>query len=469
MNIELTEEQNQVIRKTLETLFDKKESVFISGQAGTGKTTIANSIADLLLEKGMNVYFTAATHTAANRLSKTLSDKNNVLAVTTIHKFLQMRLTEEQYGKKIFSFNDQFVFPDNSVLIIDEGSMLNISIFKYTEDRCFPWVIILGDSVQIPPVTEDDPQKTRILTIEDSEPPVSFMKNKIELTTVHRQNQETGLFQLCKFIRDEIINGNAVKLYNDKEILIDKIIELESLDDDTIFFDIPQNEVVEAIKNIEDTCFLAFGNATINAVQKHLPEWYIDGGYGITNGAVVRKTDDGNVVLFNNNTHIKIDRIERMHHNQWGVNFDRITSMGCQFLCPTDMDNFDTFYQMWIESALFNANKVPAISLECAKYFHRNDWISITNKSLNEFMNGVTTIREGRVSTVHRAQGMEWKHVIIAYDNIMFAGKNLTKGKRVKDDHRKIIAMKLLYTAISRAREKVVFCFGYRNDGYNPG
>ena len=84
-------------------------------------------------------------------------------------------------------------------------------------------------------------------------------------------------------------------------------------------------------------------------------------------------------------------------------------------------------------------------------------------------MNGVTTIREGRVSTVHRAQGMEWKHVIIAYDNIMFAGKNLTKGKRVKDDHRKIIAMKLLYTAISRAREKVVFCFGYRNDGYNPG
>lgn len=468
--ITLTEEQNDCIASAIECIFTKKEAVFISGMAGTGKTTIANEIAERMYELGMNVYFTAATHTAANRLSKSLSSNDNVLTATTIHSFLKMRLVDTQFGKQIFEFSDDFEFPQNSLLIVDEASMLDRKLFNRIQQTCFPNVIFLGDSIQIPPVAENDGERVKVLTVNESEPPVIELPNKFELKTIHRQNQESALAKLCIYVRNEIMKGNGAYLYDNQDILIDKIQEFEQLDDDTIFLNLAASEVVPSILENEDTCFLAFGNPTIHAVQKHLPEWYIPGGNAITNGTVSVSIDGKKSVLFSNNSHIKIEDIDFKHLKKWGVDFDMITVEGQTFLVPSDQENFDTVYQTWIEAALYNSNITNTMSMETTKLFSKYGYEDINNDRLNNFMAGVTTLRESRVSTVHRAQGMEWKNVIIAFNNVMFAGKNLSKDKGIvkMDDHRKIICMKLFYTAISRAREAVIFCFGWKNDAYTP-
>jgi ATP-dependent exoDNAse (exonuclease V) alpha subunit len=49
----------------------------------------------------------------------------------------------------------------------------------------------------------------------------------------------------------------------------------------------------------------------------------------------------------------------------------------------------------------------------------------------------------------------------------MYAGINADKTKISLDTHRKIIAIKLLYTAVSRAKQKVIFCFEKGKD-YKP-
>jgi energy-coupling factor transporter ATP-binding protein EcfA2 len=464
--IQITDEQRDVIDRTVDCVLNKKEAVFISGPAGSGKTFSTDIIAETLINKGKNVIFTASTHTAANKLNKSISDRNKKLEVTTIHSFLKMKLERIQYGKQIFTFPEDFIFPEDSILVIDESSMLSHDMYSFIEQNCFPNVIFLGDSVQIPPVTENDDERTRFLTEDDSEPPIVKVKNKFELFKIHRQTANSSLSKLCKILRDEILNGNGAKLYDDKERLIDILYNLEQEDDNSIFLGIPQNQVVPAILGNEDTSFLAFGNATTNAVQKHLPEWYVEGGHAILNGSVTRECDGKHLIMLHNNQHIQINKIQKKVLKKWNCNFDLITCNDVEFYCPSNQDIFDAQYDEWVQAALYN-DVGKKMSDELDKKYYIYGYAGITNTTLNDFCAGVCTMREGRVSTVHRAQGDQWKNVIIAFDNILFAGKNLSDSKK-NDVHRKIIAMKLFYTAISRAREKLIVCFGTNNSRYTP-
>ena len=360
-NIELSQEQLKIANKAIHNVLEKQQQSFITGPAGCGKTTIANEIANRLFEQGYNVFFAAPTHTAANRLSKVLSDDENTISVSTIHAFLKMRLTKTEYGKQIFEMTEQpedifNVFTD--ILIVDESSMVNDEIYALLTKTCKHRIIFLGDSCQIPHVTENDDNRSRLLTVKDSEPPVKrYVKNVYELTTVYRQNNESALYDLCTYLRESILDGSCIDLYNNKRKLINKIQELASRDDETVYLDIPGREVVPSIIGIEDTCFIAFGNPTVSIVQQHLPEWYIEGGYGILNGTVsqVAKIDGKTryVMLLPNNAHVQIKKIEKNAVRKWGVDFDRVkvTEMGgiteVDMLVPSFADKFQEEYQKW--------------------------------------------------------------------------------------------------------------------------
>jgi energy-coupling factor transporter ATP-binding protein EcfA2 len=475
--MELSKKQIKVVNQAIHNVLEKRQASFITGPAGSGKTTIANRIAELLFQRGMNVYFAAPTHTASNRLQKILSSNDKQISVSTVHKFLGMRPAETMYGKTKFVMSDQTKpLEDDSILIIDEASMLSEEIYNNVITICGHRVIFLGDSCQIPPVTEEDDNRSRLLTYYDSEPPVKrHIQNVFELTEVFRQDNETSLYSLCKFIRDGILNGRAEDFYDDRSILLEKIYSLSDKDD-TLFTDIPSFSVVPSLINITDTCFLAFGNPTVASVQSHLPEWYIDGGYGIINSPIANVMKVDKVTKFSiilpNNAHVQIESILKEEKMQWGVKFDKVHlideyGIEADAFVPSDPDRFLDDYTRWIEVAKFNGGKGNTLSKDLTALFRVYDYSTLDNDSLNEFMARVTTLREGRASTIHRAQGQQWDNCIIAFNNIMYAGINADKTKISLDTHRKIIAIKLLYTAVSRAKQKVIFCFEKGKD-YKP-
>ncbi len=476
-SIELTHEQKLIASKAIANVLTKKKQSFITGPAGCGKTTIANEIANILFENhGMDVYFTAPTHTAANRLQKVLSNGERQISVSTVHKFLGMRPVQNDYGKLTFEMSGETKpLTDKEILIVDEASMLSEDLYANISKICKHRVIFLGDSCQIPPSGEGD--RFKLLTERDSTPPVKFYVEEIfELNKVHRQNNETALYNLCKFLRDSILDGSCLKLCNNKRLLLEKFQEYESWDDNTVFMDIPGHDVVPSILNINDTCFLGYGNPTVQSVQEHLPEWYVDGGYGITNSPVFKAVkiegETKYVIQYPNNAHLNIINIEARAFKKWGIAFDKVKvsdeiSEG-DILVPSDQETFADDYQNWINIAKYNDGLGVKLTPRQLADYKEYGYGLIDKKTLNEFVSSVVTLREGRASTIHRAQGQQWNNCIIAFNNIMFAGVNTNEQYKFKDDHRKIIAMKLLYTAISRAKEKVVFCFETKKENYKP-
>ena len=130
--IELSKEQMKIANLAIHNVLEKKEQSFITGAAGCGKTTIANEIANRLLDHGISVFFVAPTHTAANRLERVLSEGEATFKVSTVHSFLKMRMTRQEFGKKIFEFtaDPKEIFDiKKDVLIVDEASMLDDEIY----------------------------------------------------------------------------------------------------------------------------------------------------------------------------------------------------------------------------------------------------------------------------------------------------------------------------------------------------
>lgn len=140
-----------------------RENLFISGPAGSGKTTIIKRFIDLLdaqFEGRFNVAVTASTGIAA-----TLIDGK------TVHSWSGLGIYDKKYEKKskdvkLFGVWDQIKYTD--VLVIDEISMLHAyyldninTVCKEVRRNNKPFggiqVVFLGDFLQLPPVPPKKP------------------------------------------------------------------------------------------------------------------------------------------------------------------------------------------------------------------------------------------------------------------------------------------------------------------------
>lgn len=124
------------------------KNVFITGEAGTGKSYVVNTYIKEMEKKNKNILVCAPTGIAAL----------NVNGVT-VHRAFKASV-EPQIVKHVANVPD--VVKEAEVIIIDEISMCRIDLFDYiarvitrAEDICLKrkQVIVVGDFFQLPPVT----------------------------------------------------------------------------------------------------------------------------------------------------------------------------------------------------------------------------------------------------------------------------------------------------------------------------
>lgn len=183
--------------KSIIALIRKGFNLFVTGKAGTGKTTILKQIVSTLNNRG-DVAVLAPTGIAAKNAEG-----------ATIHSFFKMEIGPWIPGKtpsEIGQLSDiaKETIKNTSLIIIDEISMVRCDILdkmsyilKYVKNSSLPFggtqIIIFGDLYQLIPVTEDEDWD--ILKTAYPNPyffsSTEFKKLKvkvIELTKIYRQD-----------------------------------------------------------------------------------------------------------------------------------------------------------------------------------------------------------------------------------------------------------------------------------------
>ena len=158
----MNEEQSKVLK-----LAESGHNLFLTGQAGTGKTFTLCKIVSNLQINGRNVVITASTGKAASVLKEKIETP---CTVTTIHRFsgiLDGRYGNEElvnlmFGSEMYENNRSNII-NTDTLIIDEISMISSKTFTQLEyifrkirqnDKLFGGIqmIVAGDLRQLPPV-----------------------------------------------------------------------------------------------------------------------------------------------------------------------------------------------------------------------------------------------------------------------------------------------------------------------------
>lgn len=244
------------------------KNVFLTGEAGTGKSEVVKLFISMADQKGKNILITAPTGTAADNLHG-----------ETIHRTFGAEIGIQKNNKALTERKDILKAAD--VLIIDEISMCRFDLFEYVarrvlfeneqraRDRLMAGtgyvsedevkendlqMIVLGDFYQLPPVvTTDDATELSTVYKFDYGKGYAFMSTSwgmmnfegIVLTEIVRQDDKA-----FKSILSEIRHGDR----NSKNMCIDYLMRNSSsfpmTGDDAIFL-VPTNKKAKEINDRE--------------------------------------------------------------------------------------------------------------------------------------------------------------------------------------------------------------------------
>ena len=218
-------EEDEIVKHLFERIENSNESVFLTGKAGTGKSTFVH-------------YFTTKTKKKTLLLSFTGIAAVNI-GGQTIHSFFRLPFKPLlPRDKEITKFKDHWsnkkIVQSVDTIVIDEVSMLRSDILEAIDyslringgNPDLPFggkqMVFIGDVYQLPPiVTSDSIEQELFKSIYTSEyffdaPSFQTLNPiKIELTKVHRQKDSVFIETLNK-VRDYSIVQSEVNDINDK-------------------------------------------------------------------------------------------------------------------------------------------------------------------------------------------------------------------------------------------------------------
>ena len=192
LTFELGEEQKNVLLQVFSLLCEPGyQEIGIFGSAGTGKTALTKMITRFLEQKGMRYTLVAPTHKAKKVLSEVVDRE-----ATTIHQLLKLKPTldilELDFNDLKFTSSSDVEIRFNSVVILDECSMVNNELFETLVERCKDKeskLLVIGDAAQIAPIKQNHNSKT------------FKVENAFQLTKIYRQNENNPLLDVLLQLR----------------------------------------------------------------------------------------------------------------------------------------------------------------------------------------------------------------------------------------------------------------------------
>ncbi|MBN2166254.1 MAG: AAA family ATPase [Marinilabiliaceae bacterium] len=419
--------------------------LLVKGYAGTGKTWVMSAIVQVLKELNINVVLMAPT----GRAAKVLSVYSNSPAYT-IHKVIY-----RQQGSGTGSFNLNWNKYRDTLFIVDEASMISNSSNEYSMfgsgrllDDLFEFIqqgancklVLVGDTAQLPPVGLDQSPALDVQLLNY----MGYEVDEFFLNDVIRQEQKSGILQNATSFRNalesDIINipKIIVKSFTDVEcingeVLIDKISNCYD-------FYGEDNTIIICRSNKRASLF----NKGIRNSILYREEELIPGDYLMViknNYFWTEKVKDIDFIA--NGDIAKVVRISG-YEELYGLRFANVT------LCFPDYEFLELDVKiildiLLVETAGFTREQSEAFYNEVIQ-----DYADIKSKKnqfdelrKNPYFNAVQ-VKYGYAVTCHKAQGGQWPAVFV------------DQGY-VSDDDKKEGYLRWLYTAITRATEKLFF------------
>lgn len=168
LDFELTESQKDVLDRIDRFIKGVNSDTFltVSGVAGSGKTSIMECVrkrymweTNPVTGRFYKIFFASTTHRAAGVLKSKVKTK-----VYTLHSLFGINVETDMEGdrydckKKVNKVGDDKLDRD-SIVVIDEASMINKENFKVIKDACIAMnvkCIFCGDKCQLAPVGDDE-------------------------------------------------------------------------------------------------------------------------------------------------------------------------------------------------------------------------------------------------------------------------------------------------------------------------
>lgn len=300
-------------------------NIFLTGEAGTGKSTVIKAFISALERMGKNVLITAPTGVAALNIGGATLHRTFAAPVSVISPSEKAKVTS--------------VLKNADVVVIDEISMCRIDLFEYVS-KCIIkaskrndiQVVVVGDFFQLPPViTANDkplleklyPNMTKGFAFE------STFWNDLSFTTIELREiirQDDPIF--VKYLNmARTGNVNCIKWFNDnankKEIpngivLCGRNTEVDRINHDKlsllsseeyVYHSTCVGEVKNSDKVVDDELHMKKG-ARVMCLVNDPYDKYQNGSFG----TVMNCTSESVDVLFDNG------HVDTFNKHEWEIN-----------------------------------------------------------------------------------------------------------------------------------------------------
>ena len=430
--MKLTKKQQEILNNIFLFLLSDKTEFYLTGSAGTGKTTILKEIPNVFqkYEKSciltdtkqlyQEIRYTATTNEAVNVLRNVLN-----VEAKTVHSFFSLQLTDDYTTGKTTLISGINSKHKNKIIIIDESSMIDKTLYTMiitAIQNCK--IIFVGD-------------KNQLLPVKSTFNLLSYSDNKNNLTEIIRSKNNQKLQELSEILKNNVETKTIISLDQIKQYV--PIITKKQLID--IF--IPNDFINTNHNNV----FLSYTNKAVETFNQYLRKKRGFTDPILNQGEIIlNKNIFNNVAFFDKKKEIcpiktqfeivsfwnqenfifpSTSPFEQTYYQNFNFNI-----MTARYKVKINKDlNHNTIIQVPIDpNQLILAKKIEANNKNWKTYFYLQN-------HLGEF-----TFADAM--TVHSAQGKTYDTVIIDYPTLMQCKQKET-------------LIRLLYVAFTRASNNV--------------
>ena len=446
---EPTDGQAMVLYHLAAFLLSQKENptYILKGYAGTGKTSLVNTLVRTLPALGMRYVLMAPTGRAAKVLSNYTGQN-----ASTIHRKIYQAMTFPDGSIRITRAENKY---KNTLFIVDEASMIgeqkefggsslldDLLGYVFNGENCR--LLLIGDTAQLPPV---ESHESPALDCEYLKSEFPITAATYELTEVKRQALESGILYNATDIR-QLISQNlyeyALPLFHLQGFDDIQKIEPETFEEmlHNAFANTSDNEAVIVCKSNKRA------NMFNQAIRGRILN--IEGEIATGDKLMVVKNNyywtEGNEAMsfIANGDMAEIRKIKHFE-DMYGFRFADVE------LSFTDYPNAPNLEAKILLDTL-NSNSPSLTEEENKRLFTavEEDYMDIPNRrerykemKKNPWFNALQ-VKFAYALTCHKTQGGQWASVFID------SSFNQKETLEVED-------LRWLYTALTRAQERVYF------------